>query len=295
MLHAVLLLLIVAIWGTNFVVMKYTVDVIPPLMLATLRFFFTLIPTVFFVKRPKADLANLAGYGLSIGVLQFGFLYVAVNGRITPGLASLVVQTQVLFTIALSAYLNKESVRPHQLIALVIAVVGLLIIASNTDSNTTPLGLGLTFVAALGWAIGNLFSKRAVDVDMLSYVVWSAAFSCPALLCLSFYFEGVDHFFQVIQVISWQTWAGVIWQGWFSTILCYAVWGWLLARYTAATVSPFALLIPVFGMGASAFFLDESIPMWKSGAALIVIFAMLLNTFGAKLIQGWSKNPHVKG
>jgi len=295
LVHAALLLLVVAIWGTNFVVMKNTVDVIPPLMLASLRFFFTMVPTVFFIKRPKVYWVNLAGYGLSIGVLQFGFLYVAVNGHITPGLASLVVQTQVLFTIALSVCLNKESLRPHQLIALVTALIGLSIIASNTDSSTTPLGLGLTLIAALGWAIGNLLSKRAIGVDMLSYVVWSATFSFPTLLCLSFYFEGVNNFFQIIQLITWQTWGGVIWQSWFSTIFCYAAWGWLLARYTAATVTPFALLIPIFGMAASAFFLGELIPLWKSGSALIVISAMLLNTFGANLIQDWHKNGLKKG
>ena len=291
-LHAFVLLTAVAIWGTNFVVMKNTVDVIPPLMLAALRFFFTFLPAAFFIKRPQVALSNLCGYGLSIGVLQFGFLYIAVNGHITPGLASLVVQSQAIFTIAISAYLNKESVRRYQIIALVMAILGLTVIGAHTDTSTTLLGLGLTLVAAMGWTCGNLLSKKAVGVDILSYVVWSALFSFPALLALSLCFEGINSFVDTIQNLNWQTWTGVLWQSWASTIFCFAIWGWLLARYTTATVSPFALLIPIFGMAASSIFLGEPLPLWKCVAALMVICAMLLNTFGPRLLFLWKKNHH---
>ncbi len=283
--HTLLILCAVGIWGTNFVIMKNTVLVLPPLLLAAMRFFFTLIPAIFFVPRPNVRWTNLMGYGLSIGVVQFGCLYVAVNGQITPGLASLVVQTQVIFTIGMSVYLNSERLRIYQLFALVLAVIGLMIIGFHADTQTTLGGLALTILAALGWATGNLFSKRAVGVNMISYIVWSTVFSVPALLGLSLYVEGAQSIGLHLDELSLQTWFAVLWQAWANTIFGYGIWGWLLARYTAATVTPFALLVPVFGMGASSIFLNESLPAWKLGAAGLVIAAMLLNTFGARLVS----------
>ena len=287
--HAFLILCVVGIWGTNFVVMKNTVNVLPPLMLACLRFFFTLIPAVFFLPRPRVNWTNLMGYGLGIGVVQFGFLYIAVNGHITPGLASLVVQTQVIFTIGLSVYFNGERLRSFQLIALLLAVLGLLIIGIHADAQTSLLGLALTVLAAIGWSAGNLFSKRAIGVNMVSYVVWSTLFSVPTLFCLSLYFEGVESFGVHLQALNWQTWLAVLWQAWANTIFGYGIWGWLLARYTAVCVTPFALLVPVFGMGASAVVLGESLPVWKIFAAGLVITAMLLNTFGSKVLDHFIK------
>jgi O-acetylserine/cysteine efflux transporter len=263
--------------------MKNTVDVLPPLMNTAMRFFLTLVPAVFFISKPKVSWTNLLGYGLSIGVVQFGCLYIAVDGLITPGLASLVVQMQVLFTIGMSIYINSERISAYQLTALILAALGLLIIALHTDNQTSLIGLALTLLAALGWASGNMFSKRAIGVNMLSYVVWSTLFSIPPLVCLSLYFEGPQNIAEHLSKLEGQTFFSVLWQAWGSTIFCYGIWGWLLARYTAITVAPFALLIPVFGMGASALVLNESLPLWKLEAAMLVIAAMLLNTFGAQL------------
>ena len=286
--HTFLILCTVGIWGTNFVIMKNTVNVLPPLMLAALRFFFTFIPAVFFLPRPNVRWTNLMGYGLSIGVLQFGCLYVAVDGHITPGLASLVIQSQVVFTLGLSLYFNSERVQSYQILALLLAITGLMIIGTHTDAQTTIGGLALTLLAALGWAIGNLFSKRAVGVNMISYVVWSTIYSVPPLVFLSLCFEGPQSFVDHLNVMTWQTTFAVLWQAWGNTIFGYGIWGWLLARYTAATVAPFALLVPVFGMGASAIVLDESLPIWKISAGGLVITAMLLNIFDLRLLNIFS-------
>jgi O-acetylserine/cysteine efflux transporter len=61
---------------------------------------------------------KLAAYGLLIGAGQFGLMFIAMAGHITPGLASLVIQVQAFFTIGLAAYLTGERVQRFQFVAL---------------------------------------------------------------------------------------------------------------------------------------------------------------------------------
>ena len=102
--HLLLALLVMAVWGSNFVVIRIGLDHLPPLLFAALRFSAAFLPAALFLRPPSAPWRNLAAYGVLIGAGQFGMLFLAMSGHITPGLASLVVQTQVFFTIALSAH-----------------------------------------------------------------------------------------------------------------------------------------------------------------------------------------------
>src|SRR4051812_4335303 len=109
-LHAALALLVVAIWGTNFVAIKIGLRDFPPFFFALLRFLFCAVPFVFFIKRPAVPVKWLAAYGMLLGAGQFGLLYLAMRADISPGMASLVIQTQVIFTIALSVLLFHERI-----------------------------------------------------------------------------------------------------------------------------------------------------------------------------------------
>ena len=282
--HLVLAIAVMAVWGSNFVVVKHALAVLPPLTLATLRFMVVLVPLVFFVKRPASSWANLAAYGVLIGAGQFGALFVALRADVTPGLASLLMQSQVFFTIGLSMMLTGERVRGYQIAALLLAVAGVGVILMHTDGSITPLGLGLLMFAALGWAGGNMVSRAAGKVDMLGYVVWASLFAIPPLLALTLIFEGWPAMVAGIRAAGPSTWAAVAWQAVGNTMFGYAVWGWLLARYPAATVAPMALLIPVFGMGASALLLGEPLQDWKLIAAALVMSGLALGMLWPRLM-----------
>ncbi len=281
--HALLALAVVAVWGSNFVVMKLALGTLPPLLFGALRFAFALLPAVFFIRRPAVGWRTLAAYGALIGAGQFGLLYLAVGGRgwIAPGLASLVIQMQVFFTVGLAIVLDGERVRHFQWLALLLATAGIGVIAAHTgtsaDAQTTPLGLALVLTAALCWAGGNQVARRAGKVDMLGVVVWSSAFALPPLLLLSLVFEGPALMAQSLARADATVWAAVLWQSVGNSLFGYAVWGWLLARHPAALVVPMALLVPVFGMASAALWLAEPLPAWKLGAAALVMGGLLLN------------------
>ena len=275
--HFLLALAVVAVWGTNFVVIKLALGELPPLLFAALRFTLAFVPAAFFLPRPAVRWQNLALYGLLIGVGQFGFLYVAMTRFISPGIASLVVQTQVFFTIGLSMLMAGERVRGFQWLALLLATSGIATILAHTDGTTTVLGLALVLLASFSWAGGNIAAKRGAPENMLAYVVWSSAFAVPPLFLLSFAVEGWDAALAGVLHASPSAWVAIAWQAWGNSLFGYAAWGWLLARHPAATIAPMALLVPVFGIGASVAYLGEPLPLWKLTAAALVMGGLGLN------------------
>lgn len=291
---ALLAIAIVFVWGTNFVVIRVALDALPPLFLATLRFVLVSLPACFFLPRPwtvgdsKGDKkyvswANLAFYGFCIGTLQFGALFIAMNGRISPGLASLVVQMQVFFTIALAMLRSGERLKVHQILAFALALAGMAVIAAHGGQGTTLAGLSLVLVAAAGWALGNQAGREAAKegprVNMLAYVVWAALFAIPPLLGLSLWLEGPTAIATGVARASAVTWASVVWQSVGNTMFGYSCWAWLLSRYPAATVAPLSLLVPVFGFGASALLLGEPLPLWKFEATILIMAGLAVNVF----------------
>ncbi|MBI3524370.1 MAG: EamA family transporter [Betaproteobacteria bacterium] len=281
--HFLLALAVVAVWGSNFVVIKVALGHLPPLLFATLRFSLALVPAIFFLPRPTVSWGNLALYGILIGVGQFGLLYIAMNGHVSPGIASLVIQVQVFFTIGLSMRLAGERVHIFQWLALLLATSGIAVIVLHTDGTTTIPGLALVLVAALSWAGGNITAKQGMPANMLSYVVWSSAFAVPPLFALSLTLEGWDAILAGVRHADAATWAAVAWQAWGNTLFGYAAWGWLLARHPAATITPMALLVPVFGMSAAALWLAETLPAWKLAAAALVMGGLAVNLLWPRL------------
>jgi O-acetylserine/cysteine efflux transporter len=280
-----LALAVVAVWGTNFVVIRLGLDVLPPLLFAALRFACVVLPAVLFVPRPAVAWKDLAAYGLFIGVGQFALLFIAIDGWIAPGLASLVVQVQVVFTIGLAMRGSGERLAPVQYVALALAIAGVGIILANTDGTTTPLGVALVVGAALCWSLGNMVQRRVGRVDMLGFIVWSSLFAVPPLFALTLIFEGGPRVVAAVAGAGITAWAAVAWQAIGNTIFGYGAWGWLLVRYPAGSVAPMALLVPVFGMGSAALFLGELLPGWKLLAAGLIIGGLAVNLFGPRLLQ----------
>jgi len=134
--HLLLALAVVAIWGTNFVVIRLGLDAFAPYTFAALRYTFSVLPLVFFIRKPAVSWAKLAAFGVLIGVGQFGLLFWAMRADISPGLASLVIQSQVFFTIAFAAALYRERLKRLQWPAFALAIAGLAIVASHVSSGT---------------------------------------------------------------------------------------------------------------------------------------------------------------
>jgi O-acetylserine/cysteine efflux transporter len=158
-----------------------------------------------------------------------------------------------------------------------VAFSGLALITVYTDGQTTHLGVAVALVAAASWACGNMVIKKAGDVDILAFLVWSSLFSIPPLALMALYSDGLEGITRDLAQASWKAWFVVVWQSVGNTMIGYGLWNMLLNRYTAATVTPWALLVPVFGMSASALLLAEPMPWWKLLAMLLIFSGLALN------------------
>lgn len=281
--HQLLALFVTLIWGTNFVFIDIGLAQLPPFVFASLRFALVALPLVFFLPRPKVPWRYLVAYGVLIGFGQFGLLFWVMQSHMSPGLASLVIQVQAVFTIVLALLFFKEKVNLAQVVALVVSFAGVLLIAMQGHVDASLIGLAVILVAAISWAVGNLVVKQCGKVEIIAFLAWSSLFAVPPLALMSYYYEGPALIISSVSMATWQAWAIVLWQTLGNTLIGYGLWNFLLQRHSAALVAPWALLVPVFGMAASSVFLGESMPWWKFVAAVLIIAGLLINLRASKL------------
>ena len=292
-----LALLVVVVWGLNFVVIKVGLHNMPPLMLAGLRFMLVAFPAIFFVARPKIPLSLLLGYGLTISFGQFAFLFCAIKFGMPAGLASLVLQAQAFFTIILGAFVFGERLQGKQLAGITLAVFGVLVLieASLNGQHVALLGFCLTLAAALCWACGNIFNKKIMQhasrPPVMSLVVWSALIPIVPFLLASYLLDGSPAMKQSLVNIDLTTILSLVYLAFVATIVGYGIWGALLGRYETWRVAPLSLLVPVVGIASAALLLDETLSALQLMGAVLIMAGLYINVFGlrfrwAKVMQG---------
>ena len=281
--HIALAIAVAVIWGFNFVMIKVGLDELPPIQLCALRFFFAAFPAVFFIRRPNIAFRQVAAFGLVMFALQFTFLFFGMAAGATAGLASLLLQVQVFFTILLAVVFLHEKPSVWQIAGGIIAFSGIGLVAANLGGDISALGMGLIIAAAASWGAGNLITKRLGKIDMLALVVWGSFVAWPPLLLMSFISEQNFWNLESLSGLTWRSAAAIGYNAYPVTLLGFATWNWLLSHYPAATVAPFSLLVPVFGLTSSAWVMDESIHPWKIGAAALIIVGLCINLLATRL------------
>ena len=292
-----LTLAIVTLLGFSFVPIKVGLRELPPFALAALRFFFAAVPMVLVIKRPRMPWRDVAGYGLAIGVFQFGLLFLGLKLGMPAGLSSLVIQVQVFFTIGLAIAFLGDRLQRHTLVGAGIATAGIAVLAAQeliTGAHATLVGFALVLVAAFAWGVGNVISKRAAaanDADMFSLVVWSSLVPPIPLALLSYLFEGGASAWDAVTSAGVLTWSCVLFLAWGATLFGFASWARLLHRYPTGLIAPFALLIPVSGVVSGAIFLGESLAPLQAVGGALVFAGLTENVYGPR-IRAWVSQTH---
>jgi O-acetylserine/cysteine efflux transporter len=270
--HIILALSVAALWGVNFVAIDYALESFPPLFLGVLRFTLVAFPAVLFVPRPPIGWRYVVAVGFFLSTLQFGLLFVAIHIGMPAGLASLVLQLNAVFTVALAVAFLGERPGRRQLVGALIAFGGIGLIAADRSGSNVPAGALLMCVgAAASWGVGNVIVRVAQAPSALGLMVWSALVAPLPLLGLSLAFEGRSDIVHGLTHASAKSIGGLLFVVVVASLFGFGSWAWLIKRHAASKVAPFSLLVPVFGIGSAWLLLAETpSPLELAGAAIVI-------------------------
>jgi O-acetylserine/cysteine efflux transporter len=269
-----LALAVVVAWGVNFVVIEVGLEDFPPLLFSALRFFFAAIPAIFILGRPRVAWRYVIGVGLALGVAKFGLLFIAMDRGVPAGLSSLVLQSQVIFTVLFAIAVLRERPRPAQVIGIVIACFGMVLIMLDRGLSA-PLGaLSMVIAAGACWGVSNTITRYAKPQDTLRFMIWVSAVAVVPLLLLSLLTEGPQADLDALRGIDLTGIGAIGYLAFVATLFGFGVWGYLLRQYDASTVAPFSLLVPIVGMGAAWVLRGEAVGVQQAIAAVLVIGGM---------------------
>ncbi|HEY3508889.1 EamA family transporter [Kribbella sp. NPDC051137] len=269
-----LALAVVVVWGINFVVIEVGLEGVPPLLLSALRFFFAAVPAIFLLGKPRVPWRYVVGVGLALGVAKFGLLFIAMDHGVPAGLSSLVLQSQVIFTVLFAIAVLRERPRPAQIVGIAVACAGIVLIVLDKKLSAPVGAIALVIVAAGFWGVSNTITRYAKPPDTLRFMVWVSAVAVVPLLLLSLLTEGAHVDVDAIRGLKASGIGAIAYLAFAATLFGFGVWGYLLRQYDASTVAPFSLLVPVVGMSAAWVLRGEAVGPQQAIAAVLVIGGM---------------------
>lgn len=281
-IYFLFVVLLVLIWGVNFVVIKLGLDGFPPIFLAFARFFLTSLPAVFFLKRPEVPFRRVALYGLLIFALQFSCFFIGMKLGVPPGLAAILLQTNVFFSLLLAMVFFHEKLKSLQIVGALISFGGITYAGMNVQGELSLTGFFLLIAAAAFWGAGSTVSKMLGKVNMVSLVVWGSFVAWPPLLLLSLLVEGPEKIIYSFKHLSWTSVGALAYLTYLSTLFGFGLWSWLLHHLPLSKVAPFTMLVPIVAMLTSTLILGEPLQPWKIIAAILVIGGLLINNLSFK-------------
>lgn len=282
--HLLAAVLVAVIWGINFVAIDFGLETFPPLLFTALRFAVAAVPAVFFIGRPQVPWRWVLVVGLSIGALQFGLLFLGIHLGMPAGLSSLVVQTQAVFTMAFAAVLLGERPGRRRIAGMAVALAGIALVAVDYGQSSPLLAFLLVLGSAVGWALGNVATRKAAPPDAFRFMVWVSAVPPLPMLVLSLLVEGVGPDLSALAHPTVPALLSLGYVAWLATLVGYGLWGMLIRRYGATVIAPYSLLVPVFGMSSAALVLNEKMSALRiAAAALVIVGVALTSGFGRKV------------
>ena len=268
--------LVAALWGFNFVVIDWGMGTVPPLLFAAIRFTVVAVPACFIVPRPPVPLRTVAAVGAFMSLGQFGFLYLSLHLGMPPGLAALVLQAQVPFTIAIAAVVLREPPSPAQAGGVALGAAGLVVVALGLGGSVTLAALALCLLAGLSWGIGNVVSRAAKAPGGLALTVWSATVAPVPLLGLSLLIDGPSAVGYGLAHLGWHGVLSTVYTAGLCSLVGYAIFNRLLARYPSGQVVPWVLLAPVVAMASSWALLGEAPGAAELAGAVLLVAGVLI-------------------
>ncbi|MFN7095171.1 MAG: EamA family transporter [Burkholderiales bacterium] len=280
-------ILVVFIWGVNFVAAKVGLNHLPPILLMSLRFLLVALSLLPFLKKPECSWRTLFILALSYGLAYHSLLFTAVWMGIDVSTSVIAAQLNVPFTSILGVWFLDDKIGWRRLLGMIIAFSGIIIIFGNPVVTQHPIAFLMLIAAAWCWAIFNVQLKMIKEYSILNLLGWISILATPMLFLTSYLFEGAQ--WHQLWLVDKNDIFSLAYMSILATVCGFGLWSHLLKRHPVSQVAPFSMLMPIFGVLAASLFLDEPLTwhkLWGGsltliGVALIILRRPHMTTGGA--------------
>lgn len=265
-------ILCTALWGGNFAVMKIAMVQIPPLFLAGMRLGVVGLILMGFVKMPRGHFWQLFLLSITLYGLNFACMVTGLH-QMDAGLAAIITELEVPFSVILAALLLKDKMNVMQIAGLGVAFLGAYFVCNTPKiaGNLTPVFL--IIAATLAYSCSNIQIKWIPKVDALAMVVYASLFASPQLFLASAFFE--TNQLHALMTINWHAALAFLYTISMATF-AFFIWTRLIKIYSVNQVVPFGLLIPLFGVLFGVILLHEEITLKIILGGLITVLGVWL-------------------
>lgn len=290
-----LCLLTMFLWGAQVTAVKIAGHEIPTFVLLTVRFIIVSLCLLPFSRKGSPQiLAKMSVVALFSTSIHFALLYLGIS-RIPASTSAVIYQLSPIFTVILARLVLKDRLSISAIVGIALSFLGVTMLFGGVDLKANMVGGGLVALAALSFATGTILMKKLGPFDPVSMNAYSALIAVPIMLLFSLTTES-DGFSTLVHA-SRAAWLALLYASVSGGILGFAIWYKLLNRYPVSTLSPYSLLVPVFAVAVSEFFLHEGLTMRFAGCAAMVIIGVaiaqfkLLERFGGVFLKARTVEP----
>ena len=264
-----------ALWAITYVIAKPATAHFPPMFLVGLVYALTAAMLVRPWRRWQTPLPTLLACATLGGAVQSAFIYSGI-ARVPASMTILVVQSQVPFAVLAAWALGQERLNLRRLAGIAVALAGIALVVGLPDAVGETGALFLIILGTASWgAAQGLIRARSRDTggELMGAIALLAA---PQLLVFSFFMESGQ--VAAVTGAGWIEWGMVLVLAFGGYALPYTIWYGLLRRYRVDQIAPFALLMPITGVLASAVFLGErpSLLALLGGAIIVAGLALVV-------------------
>lgn len=277
---------LMCLWGFNFCAIKLGAEQSNPILLTAMRFGFAVFPAIFFVRRPDVHWRYMLSYGVTFGVGIWGCMVWSMQLGVSAGMAGILLDMSLIFSLALGVYFLREQVGRNQLLGAALALLGLFAALALEDGSVPLHAVPLTLIAAFSWSLMSVIVKKSGTKQVFAFSVWGMAFAPFALMALAYIFHGAEAFYAFPAQLNGEVWFSILFQAYPTTLLGYWLWNRLTLKYPISTLAPFTLLTPIFGLIGGMIFFQEALPSTKVLAFALVLGGLALSQRPDKAPQG---------
>lgn len=259
------------VWATGFVMAKFALTDFPAILLMAMRFMVTFLMLIWFFNPPAGTLKKIFWISTISATLQYGLTF---NGLklLDASTAGLIIQSEAPLLALLGAIVLKEKITLKMLVGMIIAFIGVGIIAGEPRLDGNELGILLVVGGAFAWASGQIMVRQLGGVDGFTLIAWVAGFATPQMFLASWAIEGNP--IPTIMNAGWEVWMAVIYMGVVMTAIGYAIWYHLLGKFPVNKVAPFLLLLPILITVESVIFLGDTLTMYTIVGGVLTILGV---------------------